>query len=217
VTWDSIKNRILGKLRRFTIANYKIEKEVYTHQQMSEDYYKNCQLVMNREKLLELLPKDLIMAEIGVDEGKYAEQILKLCKPKQLYLIDEWDTERYSTAKKIIVEAKFQSEIRQDQIVVIHSKSVQAASRFDNNFFDFIYVDTDHSFLTTSAELEAYRDKMKTNGIIAGHDFTPGNVNSAIIYGVREAVYDFCIKYNWEIIYLTMELDINPSFALRKI
>ncbi len=36
-------------------------------------------------------------------------------------------------------------------------------------------------------------------------------------YGVIEAVYEFCSKYNWEILFLTTELETNPSFAIKKI
>lgn len=56
---------------------------------------------------------------------------------------------------------------------------------------------------------------MKKGGIIAGHDFIVGEIDVPWKYGVIEAVYEFCKKYNWEIIYLTMERGISPSFAIR--
>ncbi|GAF91076.1 unnamed protein product, partial [marine sediment metagenome] len=50
---------------------------------------------MNREKvrikkLLSVLPKRAICAEIGVWKGAFAEQLLKEFKPKKLYLIDPY-------------------------------------------------------------------------------------------------------------------------------
>jgi hypothetical protein len=72
-------------------------------------------------------------------------------------------------------------------------------------------------YKTTTDELQSYHLKIKPNGIIAGHDFILGNWDGIVRYGVIEAVYEFCVKYNWEIIYLTTELYTNPSFAIRKI
>jgi len=62
-----------------------------------------------------------------------------------------------------------------------------------------------------------YRTKVKENGIIAGHDYIVGNWNGLIRYGVIEAVHEFCLKYDWEILFITAELSNNPSFAIRRI
>ena len=37
---------------------------------------------------------------------------------------------------------------------------------FKDDYFDWIYIDTDHSYPTTIGELEAYAPKIKENGII---------------------------------------------------
>lgn len=58
---------------------------------------------------------------------------------------------------------------------------------------------------------------MKTNGIIAGHDFVRRNLSGTMRNGVKEAVYKFCLEENWELIYITCENNGNPSFAIRKI
>ena len=56
---------------------------------------------------------------------------------------------------------------------------------------------------------------MKPNGIIAGHDYILENWNGMVRYGVKEAVYEFCVKYNWEIIYITMENKEHPRFDIK--
>ena len=55
------------------------------------------------------------------------------------------------------------------------------------------------------------------DGIIAGHDYILGNWDGLVRYGVIESVYEFCVRYNWEIIFLTTELNNSPSFAIRRI
>jgi len=47
--------------------------------------------VEDRLKLLEVLPQGGIVAELGTYKGTYADSILKINKPLELYLVDHWD------------------------------------------------------------------------------------------------------------------------------
>ncbi|MEX0773138.1 MAG: class I SAM-dependent methyltransferase, partial [Balneolales bacterium] len=84
------------------------------------------------------------------------------------------------------------------------------------NYFDWIYIDTDHSYETTRDELRLYASKVKQGGIIAGHDYVKGNWITTYRYGVIEAVHEFCVNNDWELIYLTAEPIENQSFAIRR-
>ena len=95
--------------------------------------------------------------------------------------------------------------------------SIDLLTEFEDNYFDWIYIDTNHSYNTTKNELEVAAKKVKDNGLICGHDYIMGNWTSGYKYGVIEALHEFCVLYNWEIIYLTIEQSIPPSFAIRKI
>ena len=100
----------------------------------------------------------------------------------------------------------------------IHRKlSTEAVSDFEDNYFDWIYLDTDHSYELTSVELLKYAAKAKQNGVISGHDYSMGNWVESYRYGVIEAVHEFCVKHDWELIYLTLEPTENQSFAIRRI
>ncbi|MBU3926249.1 MAG: class I SAM-dependent methyltransferase [Bacteroidetes bacterium] len=143
--------------------------------------------------------------------------ILDINNPKKLHLIDCWSSKRYSLDKRKKVENKIANKIKENVVEIHIDMSTQAAKSFNDFYFDWIYIDTDHSYETTFLELESYRNKVKENGIIAGHDYILGNWNNFIRYGVIEAVNEFCVKYSWEVIFLTTELNISPSFAIRKI
>ena len=52
----------------------------------------NGSILSNREHLLEVLPKNGIIAELGVDNGYFTEQIIKISNPKKIYLIDTWSS-----------------------------------------------------------------------------------------------------------------------------
>ncbi|WP_075352589.1 class I SAM-dependent methyltransferase [Algoriphagus marinus] len=177
----------------------------------------NAQLLLNREELLKKMPKSSIVAELGVDEGKFSESILNICKPKKLHLVDLWGSSRYNEGKKNDVKQKFKDQIDSGQVEINLGYSTEVGGQFEDEYFDWIYIDTDHSYKTTILELEVWSKKIKPDGIIAGHDFIIGNWDGIVRYGVIEAVYEFCNKNAWEIVYITMELDSHPSFAIKKI
>jgi hypothetical protein len=88
---------------------------------------------------------------------------------------------------------------------------------FDDAYFDFVYIDTDHSYATTRAELELCNRKVKPDGRIAGHDFSVGNVSRSIPYGVIKACLEHCIVNGWRFEYLTIEGSGNFSYCLRRL
>lgn len=188
-----------------------------THVSLEQCHVENAKLLANRELMLTLLPQNAICAEIGVDMGNFTEKILQSANPKKLHLIDFWGTERYGTSKKDLVSNKFAAEIKNGTIEMNLGYSTEVLPQFPDHYFDWLYIDTDHSYPTTLAELYLSAKKVKQGGLITGHDFTVGYWINGVKYGVIEAVYEFCVKEGWEIVYLTCEANDHRSFALRKI
>lgn len=185
--------------------------------QLDEKHIQNARVIISREKMLELLPSGRIVAELGVDEGGFSEQILKKNKPSKLHLVDAWGSERYGEPKRKAVFEKYKAELESGQVVINHGLSNEVVTEFPDKYFDWIYIDTSHSYTGTIEELNLYESKIKDGGIIAGHDFVIGNWRNQLKYGVIEAVYEFCLKKNWELIYITAENRKHPSFAIKKI
>jgi hypothetical protein len=132
-------------------------------------------------------------------------------------LIDAWTDEGYK-GRLGIVKKRFEKEIKLGQIVINQGLSSTELERFDDGYFDWVYIDTNHTYITTAKELEISQRKVKRGGIIAGHDYTIGIWSgSASRFGVIEAVHEFCTKYKWEMIYLTHEKNRCLSFALKQI
>jgi hypothetical protein len=113
---------------------------------------------------------------------------------------------------------KFESYISSNLVEINQGISTEIVNSFDDNYFDWIYIDTSHTYENTKKELEMYSKKVKEFGIIAGHDFSIGDWNNFVRYGVIEAVIEFCVKNEWEIMFLSMEfIDGSPSFAIRRL
>jgi hypothetical protein len=201
------------------ISKIKVDSNTNFAQQvrLSQKNINNLKVVLNREILLKSLPKNGIIAELGIDKGDFSNKILSLTQPKKLYLIDIWGSERYNIDKMVYVKKRFQKEIETGKVIIIRGTSEEELLKFENGYFDWVYIDTAHTYQQTVKELELCRIKVKDGGILAGHDYCQGDITNAQAYGVVQAVNQFCIKHNWEFIYITHETDRTLSFAIKKI
>lgn len=201
------------------ISRIKVKSNInFAHQvRLSEKNIRHLKVVLNREILLNHFTKNGIIAELGVDKGDFSKKIITITHPKKLYLIDIWDSEVHNRNKMLYVKKRFKEEINAGQVIVIRGASEKELEKFENGYFDWVYIDTSHTYKQTIKELELCRMKVKDGGIIAGHDYCQGNINEALAYGVAQAVNQFCIEYDWEFIYLTHETNRTLSFAIKQI
>jgi len=172
-------------------------------------------VVPDRSEFLRRMPQDAVVAEIGVDRGDFSARILELARPRCLHLIDFWGKSAREDPRAELVQRKFEAEIRSGRVRIHRGFSYDVLKRFDDGTFDWVYIDTDHSYATTRLELKLAAAKVRRGGIIAGHDYVTGNWDGYVRYGVVEAVHQFCVEQGWEFAWLTAETDRHLSFALR--
>ena len=217
--FKKIRERIYRYLFRLIRDHRKAQHAGTPRVALSRRHTANSTLVPNRQALLELLPAGGTVAELGVAAGDFSADILALARPSKLYLVDIWaeGSQRYGEDKLAGVQARFAREIAAGQVEIVRGMSVPAADGFADASLDWIYIDTDHTYATTLQELHSYAPRLKPGGIIAGDDYANLSVDSWGKFGVMEAVQQFCLEQDWEFLYLSVELDRNPSFAIRKI
>jgi len=157
--------------------------------------------------LLKKMPKNSVCAEIGVAEGHFSFKILKYTKPKKLFLIDPWESKekwnkgnnknnkvwtkeiqnfRYQQVKK-----KFENNLN---VKIIRDKSENALKSFPDNFFDWVYIDGDHSTKGVLSDLEICFLKVKSGGYIAGDDISFDKDADPTRIAVRKGVELFLNK-----------------------
>jgi SAM-dependent methyltransferase len=142
-----------------------------------------------REFILRQMPKRGVVAEIGVDLGDFSEKILALNHPRELHLIDPWTVEsgeyrqRVTTAaagsprsldtvaRYNLVSDRFASDIAGRAVVLHRANSGAAGAEFPNHFFDWIYIDGNHSYEYVRQDLELYYRKLKPGGFIVCDDY----------------------------------------------
>jgi hypothetical protein len=138
-----------------------------------------------------------VCAEIGTLRGDWAAQLVK-SRPARLYLIDCWEaqpSDLYLDRANIgqqeqdaIFEGVKARFAPYESVEIIRKFSAEAHGLFAEEFFDFVYVDANHSFEACYQDLSWWFPKVKRGGLLAGHDYSSKHP------GVVEAVQLFCQK-----------------------
>ncbi len=185
---------------------------------LKKEHIENTRFLLNRHDLLLELPKNAVVAEIGVNRGDFSTKIFELTQPKKLHLVDAWgDASRYHDGLKLEVEEKFSTQISEGRVEINLGFSQDVLATFPDNYFDWVYLDTDHRYKQTAIELDILKRKVKPSGIIAGHDYIQGNWVGNVRYGVIEAVHELCLTDFWRLKFITVNYKESPSFAIERI
>ena len=183
--------------------------------------------------MIAVVPKGGMIAELGVFKGEFSIVIDRVCKPKELILIDSWSgTDIYSGD----VNGNHLNGVRQyytgDQLYNMTVENVNkfkcAASiirlttdilgSFSNDTFDMIYIDADHSYEGVLKDLKNAYNKIKDGGYIMGHDYEHNmhKTNNSYNFGVKKAVDEFCREYNQEISMKGMDGCVSYGIKINK-
>lgn len=127
-------------------------------------------------------------AEIGVSDGRYSEVLCRSNPKLKLMCIDVWNNERiFALAKKKL--AVYNTEL-------IRQSSVEAAKDVADDSLDFVFIDADHNYKSVRNDILAWVPKVKSGGIVSGHDYYvfPYSRNRGVIDAVDEYVSKHNIK-----------------------
>jgi len=178
---------------------------------LEKKHIHNCQLLEDRLKMLEYMPKNAVCAEIGILRCEFSQSILEITQPSKLHLID------IDPTAVNIAREKFKDNIASGQVEVHLGDSAATIMALSENYFDWSYVDGDHSYSGAKRDLEATRLKLKTDGLIAVNDYVFFSVSDFKKYGVLEAVNDFCINHHFEMLFLAFQGRAYNDVVLRQI
>lgn len=172
----------------------------------------------NRTEMIESLPKNIRVAELGVFKGEFSKEIFEIMSPSDLYLIDIFNgimgsgdkdgnnmeyinlNEHYTNLSNHFVSSP--------NVKLLMGTTLDQMMSFEDDYLDMVYIDASHEYMDVKNDLEISYRKVKSGGYILGHDYEPERFP-----GVVNAVNEFCDKYELSIDSLSN--DGLPSFLIK--
>lgn len=144
--------------------------------------------------LISAMGPDIQGIEIGVYHGVNSYMLLDACPTiKKIIGVDPFESYmdwQYMVTQDVMDEAyaAFEEnlELMKNRFELLKMKSVDAAAVLEDDAYDFVFIDGDHSIKAVLGELEMYVPKIKKGGLVAGHDIG--------LYSVNMAVQGWCRK-----------------------
>lgn len=158
------------------------------------------------QKAVETCPENGKIVELGCWKGKSSTflitEALNSGKNMELHFVDTWagspehlNPDESAYEEGLVDDPDFVYKIFLENINKIdYPKHIhrihtfQASKLFENNSIDFLFIDTAHEFKHVEKEISLWYSKVKSGGIISGHDY--------FYPGVMRAVKDFSRKYD---------------------
>ncbi len=127
-------------------------------------------------------------AEIGVYEGELSDKILDMHKGLTWKMIDAWDSNIYDGKGDESASKTFRDKIKNnmDEIYqnarnienkyfgrakILRGKSTEIVKLYSDNFFDIVFIDSDHTEKALTQDIFFWLHTVKDGGYIGGHDY----------------------------------------------
>lgn len=142
--------------------------------------------------------------EVGTFSGENA--VLMSCYFKSVVTVDPWANgydkdDHASNADMVEVEKKYFERIA-DFPNISHMKliSLEGAKKFEDASLDFVYLDGDHQTEAVVADIDAWKPKVRSGGILAGHDINMEKVYNALNQRLNGVVAKLFKDSSWGVI-----------------
>lgn len=163
----------------------------------------NCQMCSSRKTLVARLPRHGVVAEIGTARGRFSKYILDTNDPSELHLVD-------------LDMSQLNPSIAADsRIRIYRGYSHAVISTFPDIYFDWIYIDADHSYKAVCRDIEAAASKIKPLGFLVFDDFAYLDLRLGS-YGVQRAVIEFAVAQRWEFAWFAFERNGTYNVGIRR-
>lgn len=175
---------------------------------VAEDAVSNCRVYSSRHRAIEGLPKGGVVAEVGTQTGRFANEIYSAARPDKLHLFDlslEWFD------KSLLVEP-----IRTGKVEIHLGDSSAELSKFPAHHFDWLYIDGNHSYAGVKRDIVEAIRTVKRDGILVFNDYTIWSPFEVCNYGVLKAVNELVNTHEWEFAYLALHPWGYHDVALRR-
>ncbi|MFT3736034.1 MAG: class I SAM-dependent methyltransferase [Rhodocyclaceae bacterium] len=171
----------------------------------------NCKVLESRYRILDHIPKGGTCAELGVMRGNFSEHILLKTQPARLHLID------INPGAMGFVAQRFANEVASGLVQLTLGDSAASVLQLPADYLDWAYIDGDHRYEAVRRDLQAVYARLKPDGWIVLNDYVFFSPIDFIKYGVVEAVNEFCLAHDFEVIFFALQEKMYNDVVLRRI
>ncbi len=186
-------------------------------------------MIKYRQELSPLFQEKNVLGkgvEVGVGKGEHARTILSKYLG-HLYLVDPWVMQDPQEYEDISNSEDHESNLYTctanlseygSRYSIVRKKSLLAVNDFENESLDFVYIDANHKYSFVKSDIQAWFPKIRTGGILSGHDYfidwqditdiAPNGIDKYVFneagvklaaFGVNPAVDEFCNQNNYSL------------------
>jgi len=158
--------------------------------------------MMTYKGLMQQVPMNGIVVELGCWKGRSICSVAEVIRERNLnvILVDTFKGTQTIEEKSYFKEAETE-DIRQllndnlyafgirDYATVLEDTTNNVVERIDG-LIDFVFIDADHSYEAVKTDITNWLPKVKSGGMIAGHDFGRPEVKRAISETIGQVEVD---------------------------
>lgn len=183
----------------------------------------NAKVLSSREISLPCVKKlfhgrPIIAAELGVAYGDFSQKILDELQPEKFYGIDYFnkdnpyisfwgrhDFEETGMTHEEFYRSRFKEEIAAGKMDVRSGFSWDCLNQFDDDYFDYIYIDAGHDYESVKKDIEVCLKKTKSGGFLQFNDYTVFDPFGMGFYGIVPAVNELLNHTKSEVCYYCLQ------------
>jgi lipopolysaccharide biosynthesis glycosyltransferase len=205
-----------SKWEKMTVFLEKMKSRIFETRKDMLKYY--CEKLTSPPKIL----------EIGVFKGDFLEYLVQNCKFSSIDAIDLFEGTTCSgdaDGNNVVYHNVGKSYLEllekykgMPNIKIHKSNSIRFLQNQEDNTYDIMYIDGDHSYNGVKQDLTNAFSKIKNGGYIIGHDYEMNMKKAKNVYnfGVKQAVDEFCTMYNQTIISKALDGCVSYCINIKK-
>jgi len=114
------------------------------------------------------------------------------------------------------IQEKFREEIQSGIVHLKEGDSSKLIGQYPDAYFDFVYIDADHTYEGVKQDIAKSKSKVKQSGFLIFNDYTYWSPVECCAYGVMQAVNELCTGDGWEMIFFALEPYMYCDAALQR-
>jgi hypothetical protein len=173
------------------------------------------------------LPRNPVIAEIGVAKGDFSEFLIKVLQPQKFVAFDTFEMhkapEAWGTPTNILFEGMTHLEYFRrrfasvaDRLVIEVGPSRVTLAEQVKDSFDLIYIDAMHDYEGVKSDAEQSARILRPNGILVFNDYIMFDHRLAVPYGIIPVVNEMVVNQGWVIVGFGLQRDMFCDIAIRR-